>query len=260
MPPETQFTACGVRIQLDESQHLNLPFTFSQTDPDTNMVIDPAMHDQPVDIPAGQLRTFAIGLSSGSPLQPTDVRFTFAGDNTFPGPPNPPGPPPLSGVNTLLTSFSTNAVADIVALGATVSKDGIVHIPGPQGSNAFAIAGVNAGRAGAQITVSADTGDAVLPVNIEVCQTDQNALCISPKVLVYSDGPTHNGTTIQMNPGATALFSVYVTATGTICPYFGFNRIFVRFTEDGIPGITRGSMSVAVTTESVPLSETCGGP
>jgi hypothetical protein len=44
------------------------------------------------------------------------------------------------GLNTVLLSASANPVPDIVALGATLSGDGIVNIPGVAGIGAFAVA------------------------------------------------------------------------------------------------------------------------
>ncbi len=48
-------------------------------------------------------------------------------------------------------------MADIVALAATLKNDGIVDIPGPNGTGVFAVATVNV-AVNDVITVTADTG------------------------------------------------------------------------------------------------------
>ena len=277
--PETELSACGVSIRLADSQDGPLPpisFTYSQTDPETNTVLPctkPKPEDclnQPVDIPAGTMKTFVIGLWSEQPLGPQDLKFTFAGDNATVVGGNPPGPPPIGGVNTLLTSISSGSVPDLIAIAATNTGDGIVHVPGPQGIHAFGVAAVNAGRRGDMITVSANTRGVVLPVDLFVCQTDltidPSGACISPQIQVYSSvsGPITDqqgrpvGPSLQLNPGASATFAISIKATGTVCPYFAFNRVFVSFTDSA--NVIRGLTSVAVTTESDPLSRSCGGP
>jgi hypothetical protein len=72
----------------------------------------------------------------------------------------------------LLLSASNTPVPDIVALAATITNNGIVNVPGTMGTGAFAVATVNVGASG-NITASADTGSATLPVNITLCQTNR---------------------------------------------------------------------------------------
>jgi hypothetical protein len=168
-----------------------------------------------------------------APIAPTDVAFNFTGTNTSPA-------PTIVGVNTLQLSASTNPVPDVIALSATLSNDGIVKISNIVGDGAFAVASSNVG-ASASITVSADTGNATLPVVLSLCQTNpQTAQCTS------AVGPT---VTTQINAGGTPTFSVFVTTSAFIPFDPGKNRIFVRF-KDG-QGITRGSTSVAVQTNLV---------
>ena len=66
-----------------------------------------------------------------------------------------------------------------MALAATTSGDGIVNIPGPTATGVFAVATVNLGAA-AEITVSADTGGASLPVAVSICETNPStAVCLA---------------------------------------------------------------------------------
>jgi hypothetical protein len=129
-------------------------------------------------------------------------------------------------------------VADIVALAATLNNDGIVNIPGTNGTGAFAVAAVNVG-AGDNLTVSADTGGAILPVNIFICQTDpQTGACFSPLASSVT-------TTILSNE--TPTFGLFVAAGGDVSFVPETNRIFVRFKDSS--NVTRGLTSVAVRTQ-----------
>ena len=141
-----------------------------------------------------------IALTPHAPIAPTDVEFSFAGTTAS-------AVAKLTGINTLLFSASATPVADIVALAATLSNDGVVNIPGTNGTGAFAVATVNVG-ASASITASADTGSASLPVNISLCQTDPaTGQCIS------AIGPS---VTTQINANATPTFGIFVEGNGNV--------------------------------------------
>jgi hypothetical protein len=143
-----------------------------------------------------------------------------------------------TGLNTLLFSASTSPVPDIVALGATSSNDGILHITGTSGSNAFAVATVNLGAASA-ITASINTGGATLPLTLTLCQTDPSSgQCVSPVGATVT-------TTIAAD--ATPTFGIFGTASGAIPFDPADSRIFVQFTDS--TGVVRGETSVAVETQ-----------
>ena len=127
---------------------------------------------------------------------------------------------------------------DIVTLGATATNDGILHIPGPTAAAAFAVATSNVG-AGATITFSADTGGVSLPLTINVCRTDP-----ATGVCVTAIGPS---VTVIIAGNDTPTFGVFVTASGPVAADYTNNRIIARFRDSA--GVTRGSTSVAVTTE-----------
>jgi len=125
----------------------------------------------------------------------------------------------------------------MVALAATLGNDGIVNVPGPNGTGVFAVATVNKG-VGAMITVSADTGGVGMPVNILLCQTDPGTgVCVS------SMEPT---VPIQVDAGATPTFGIFVGGHGMIPFDPAVNRVFVRFRDAA--GVTRCATSVAVRT------------
>jgi len=137
-------------------------FVFQTTHPTTNQVT--GTPNTPVDIPPGAAQSFVFAITPTAPIPSTDVQLGFDCANSS-------LVPILSGINTLLFSAESTPVSDIVALAATSSNDGIVDIPGTNGTGAFAVATVNVG-AGGTITASADTGSATLPVNISLCQTN----------------------------------------------------------------------------------------
>lgn len=210
----------------------SIPATFSYqtTDPTTNQVT--GIPNTPVDIAAGGGQTFVISLTPTAPFSPTDVQFSFDCDNTDPA-------PVVSSLNTLLLSASAAPVADIIALVATPTNNGILNIP-VNGAAAFSLATSNVG---ASALISAGTyytsNVPVLQLTLTICETNPaNAQCKSP--------PASNVWT-QIDAGATPTFSVFATANGEIPFDPANNRIFVTFkTSDGV---IRGSTSVAVRTQ-----------
>jgi len=204
-------------------------FTFWRTNPTTNQVI--AGPNASVNINAGARETFLLAFATTAPLAPTTVQINFDCDNS-------PSAPILQGVNTFMLSADSTPVPDIVALGATISNDGIVNIAGATGAGAFAVATVNVG-ATAQITASADTGDAALPVSLGMCQTAPlTGQCVS------DIGPT---VTVDIGKGETPTFAVFVGSQGAVPFDPGVNRVFVRFEDTA--GTIRGMTSVAVRTQ-----------
>ena len=204
-------------------------FTYQTTDPATNALI--GSPNTPVSIAAGGIQSFLIGFATNAAFPPTDVALGFDCTST-------PAAQSSAGLNTLLLSASTTPVPDVVALVATPTGDGIVDLQGASGANAFAIATFNLG-AGAAITAMADTGAAVLPVSVSICETNPSTgQCVS------AIGSTVS-TTIAA--GATPTFTVFVTGTGTVPFDPAASRVFVRFADAA--GTIRGSTSVAVRTQ-----------
>jgi hypothetical protein len=142
----------------------------------------------------------------------------------------------IPGINTVDLALSSTPVADIIALAATSTNDGTVAIP-QGGAAAFAVATTNLG-AGASIAVSADTGSAVLPVLLTLCQTNpSNGQCLSPPA---------DSLGLTIVSGAAPTFSVFAQAKGPIPFAPGASRVFVRFTDGN--GNLHGATSVAVKT------------
>ena len=205
-------------------------FVYQTTNPSTNALTGTA--NTPANIAAGQAQSFVIALTPTAAFAPTTVALAFSCANA----PNPAAS--VTGVDTLNLSGSTTPVPDVVALGATVSNDGILHITGTGGSAAFAVATVDVG-AGSTITATANTGSATLPLALSVCQTNS-----STGACMATPSPSVT-TTIAAN--ATPTFAIFGTASGAIAFSPANSRIFVQFTDSG--GALRGETSVAVQTQ-----------
>jgi len=219
----TTAIGCGISVLTGIAAN----FSYQGTDPANQPVGNP---NTPVNILAGAAQNFIISLTPTAPIAPTDVQLSFDCSNTNPAPMN-------VGLNTLLFSASAAPVPDIVALAA--ASGGIVDIPGATGTGAFAVATVNVGATG-NITASADTGGTTLPVKLSLCETNPaTGVCIS------AIGPS---VTTQINANATPTFAIFVEGSGAVPFDPAANRIFVRFKDSG--GVTRGSTSVAVRTET----------
>jgi hypothetical protein len=207
---------------------LRFDFLYQTTDPTTNNVT--GQPNTPVNLAGFASQSFVIAALPTAAFSPTNVALRFACTNV-------PLTPQVTGLNTLLLSASPVPVADIVALGATASRDGLLHIPGSTGSNAFAVATVNLGVK-ATITATANTGSATLPLDISLCQTDPTSgLCIT------TIGPS---ATVDIDANATPTFAIFGQASGAIPFDPADNRIFVQFASP--TGEVRGETSVAVTT------------
>jgi YVTN family beta-propeller protein len=222
----TTLDACGISIPGSS----NFSFDYQTTDPATNALI--GSPDTPVTIDAGGYQTYVLTFQSSSALQLDALPLQFGCDAVTPAPVTP-------GVNTVDLLFSPVPVADIIALAATASGNGVVTVPFSQnGAAAFAVASVNAGS-GANLTLSTDTGDATLPITVSLCETNPSTgQCLAPPSATLA---------LSFAPNATPTFSFFVVASGDVPFSPGTSRIFVRFTDAG--GTSHGSTSVAVTTD-----------
>ena len=217
-------TACGIAPQTS----VPASFLYQTTDPTTNALNGSV--NIPANIAQGASQSFLIALTPTAAFAPTDIAFNFACANASTA-------AVLSGVNTLELSASTTPVPDIVALAAS-SDPGYVDIPSATGMGAFAVATVNLGST-APITVVANTGMSLLPVTLQVCQSDPTSgTCLQPPSSAIT-------TTIAAN--ATPTFNVFVASIAALTASPGTNRVFVTFTDAG--GVLRGETSVAVRTQ-----------
>jgi hypothetical protein len=217
-------TGCGI----SPATSVSADFSFQTTDPATNALT--GSPNTPAEIPSDGLQSFVLAFSPTAPFPATDTQLNFACSNTEPA-------SSVTGLNTLLLSASDTPVPDIVALAATPTGDGTVHLAGASASAAFSVATVNVGSSGV-VSVSADTAGLALPVELSMCETEPGTgICLAP--------PAVDGTT-SIAAGATPTFSVFVTARGEVPFDPAVNRLFVRFRDPG--QLTRGATSVALTT------------
>ncbi len=201
-------------------------FSYQATDPATNAPT--GSPNTPVNVPGFGSQSFVIALTPTAPFNPQNVSFAFACTNVPPAPVE-------TGLNTLLLSGSTVPVPDIVALVATATNDGTLHIPTSTNANAFAVATVNLGS-GDVITVKATTPGVVLPLTLTLCQTDPlSGQCFaSPSSSVMT----------MIASKTTPTFAVFAIASGGVPFAPATNRIAVQFI--GSDGAIRGATNVAV--------------
>jgi sugar lactone lactonase YvrE len=207
-----------------------LTLDYRPTDPTTNAVA--GMLDTPITIPANGSQTFVIGFTATTPFSAAALAPFFSCASATQA-------PVVIGVNTVDLNFSATPIADIIALSATPSGNGIVTVPFSTGGGAaFALATINAGAAAA-LTAVTDTGSAGLPVTVTLCQTvPATGACITaPSASVP----------ITIAENATPTFSVFLKASAAINFAPATARIFVRFMDD--TGLSHGSTSVAVATD-----------
>lgn len=212
-------------IGLPASASSALTMSYQTTDATTNAPT--GAPNTPVDIAAGSSQSFVLGFQSSAVISDPGQPLAFTCQDVLPA-------PLVVGVDTVDLGFTATPTTDVIALAATAPRPGVVSVPA-SGGNAFAVATYNAGITGT-LTVSADTGDAVLPLTAVLCPTDpSSAQCLQPPSASLQ---------LSFAANATPTFSVFLAASGAIPFAPATNRVFVRFMDS--EGDTHGSTSVAV--------------
>src|SRR5262249_12932392 len=153
-------TSCGIELL----SSIPADFSYQTTDSATNALV--GTPNTPVDIAAGRLQTYVFWLTPNAPIAPSEIEFSFNCSNANPA-------TSIVGVNTLQFTASATPVPDIIAVTAGLKGYGPATVVIPYWDprkGAFAAATTNLG-ASASITVSADTGNVVLPRTITICQS-----------------------------------------------------------------------------------------
>ncbi len=185
----------------------------------------------PVDIPAGSFQPFVFAVTPTLDLDASAIPLTFACANATPA-------ATIAGVNTFTLTASPLPSPDLIAIGATVSGDGIVAVP-VGGTMPFVVAAVNIGAAGT-ITASVDDNGAGLPLIVTLCKSDPaTALCIG-------GGAPSSAVTLDLGAGEVVTYTVYVQAAGPVAFDPAGHRLQLRLATPDT--ISRGGTSVAVTT------------
>ena len=222
-------TLPNCRVALPASAPSGLNFSYQTTDPATNTPT--GAPNTPVAIAGGDgVQSFILSFQGTAAFSAAAMPLDFACDGTAPA-------AIVSGVDTVDLTMSSSPVADVIALAATASGNGIAELP-QGGAGAFAVATSNLG-ASADLTVSVDTGSATLPLTLGICQTDPSSgQCIST---------LGTSVTLDIASNAAPTFSVFLDSSGAIPLAPASSRIFVRFKDAS--GNLHGSTSVAVETE-----------
>ena len=222
---QTLATACGISLL----SNIKVTFSYQTTDQATNLPI--GTPNTAVNIPANGFQAYVFSLTPTEPVAPVDVRFTFDCSNTA-------AAAITTGVNTLQFFASASPITDIVMLSATPPPDpGIVNIPGDTGTGFFSVATVNVGASGS-ITLSANTGGVVLPVNLFICQTNPpTGACL---------GSLAPSVTVTIDSNDTPTFAGFAQGTGNIPFDPALNRIRVEG-RDGTGNVVGGT-TVAIRT------------
>jgi len=131
-------------------------FSYQTTNPQTNALS--GTPNAAITIPPGGLQTYVFAYRAGAAYTPKDVQLNFICEGTSPA-------TPIVGINTLLLTFDTNPVADMIAVGVTPSNDGFSRTNGPSGIGLFAVATSNVGAA-ATLTATARLTDSTTPLSV----------------------------------------------------------------------------------------------
>lgn len=229
-----QVTGCAI-----STSQAGVTLSYQPTNPATNQPV--GAPNTPVTIPTAGSQSFILTLTSSVPLAAVDLPLSFTCSNVQPA-------PIVSGLDTLLLTVSASPTADIVALVATATNDGVLQLAAEEDAKAFAVASINLGP-DAQITVRPDLGDfSTLPVVLSICQTDKNGACMAT--------PTPS-VTLDFPNGATPTFAVFAQVNGPIPFSPGTIRVSVLFTD--AQNVLRGRTSVALKTPAQPHSGVTAG-
>jgi DNA-binding beta-propeller fold protein YncE len=213
-------------ISLPSTAPAGLKLAFQTTSPANLPTGTP---NTPATIAGNGSQNFLLSFTSASAFAVPKIPLVFGCTGSQAAPSTP-------GVNTVDLLFSATPIADIIALAATPTDNGIVAVP-TGGSAAFAVASINAGAAGT-VTVGVDTGSVTLPLTVNVCATNPTTgACLA--------APTPS-LTHSYQPNTSQTYSVFLTASAPIALAPATARVFLRFLDT--TGASHGSTSVAVET------------
>src|SRR5262245_36445398 len=205
-------------------------FLYQTTDPKTNQLT--GTPNTPVNIAPGGAQTFLISFMVTAEFSST-VFLNFDCADTAPA-------PNIVAVNTLALTVVNRPVDDVIPIASTQTKDGIVNIPGLNGTGAFAMAAVNIGNGGICCMLHTDT--AAPNVTLSICQTD-------PTSGMWLQPPVQGLLRWNSAPGVPATFSVFAKGSGNVPFNPATNRIYVTFKDFALFFPDLGLTGVAVRTQ-----------
>jgi hypothetical protein len=205
---------CSIAIASDAPVQLG----FQQTDA-TNSPVGSA--NQPFELAPGQAMSFLLSFVPTTTSPGIDIFPNFVCSNASVS--------RIPGVNTVFLSIDSSEVPDILSIGATPSADGIITVP-LAGTSFMTASATNigigdaSGSADTAVVVSLDTGDATLPLLLQLCETDAASQCLPASPL--GTGPVN--TTIS---NSASFFAVFISDQSTQGVPFdpAGTRVFLRF-------------------------------
>jgi virginiamycin B lyase len=220
-------------IGLSGAAPSGLQLLYQTTNPVTNALT--GQPNQPVTIAGNDgLQTFLIALQSSGPLEQVLMPLDFVCDQASAA--------ILPGIDTVDLAVSVEAastVPDFIVV-SSAPTPGVLHVP-VGGSAAFAVAITNAGGQNPDIggaAVSLNTGIAILPITATLCPTDPaTAACLAPAAATAP---------MPSTPGASATYSVFVSATGPVPLSPALNRITLEIDYVGGTTVSQSLASLAL--------------
>ncbi len=213
--------------------------SYTLTNPATNAPEGTA--NTPFPMAVGAVQTLVLSLTPSAALTPTQLPLVFGCDGAQ-------SAQSLPGLDTVLLSADASQPADIIALAATPTSDGVVRLSGVGGAGAFVVATSNVGT-DATLTVSPNTGNATLPLSLSICQTDPTSgACLNPAAA---------SVTLDVPAGATPTFAIFVGSSAPVPFAPATTRIFVDFADSS--KAIHGATSVAVTNGGTVATAPTGG-
>jgi secreted trypsin-like serine protease len=214
-------TATGVTLSINPAPAGT--FVYQQTDCVTNAVL--GLPNPSLNLAPGGVLCYVLSFTPSATFAATSVHIQAQASNAL-------NTNLLTGINTWLLRANASAGPDIIALTTTTD----FHQVACSGANAFAVALSNVGAAATgDITVTANTGSAVLPVSVSIMETDPGTGAVIGDNILQGVGA-----------GANRTVAVFVTFNGCISFDPAVNRIFIEF-RDSLNNVV-GSTSTAVST------------
>lgn len=213
--------AAGVTLSLGTS----LPGTFSYTPTScsNNSIIGSV--NSPVDIQPGGVACYVLTFTPSAAFAATNVHIKAQALNA-------PSTNLLTGINTWLLRATNSPGPDTIALTTTTD----FHQVACSGTNAFAVALSNVGaNATTDITVTANTGSASLPISVSIMESNPSTGAIIGDNILQGVNAGNNRTVV-----------VFVTFNGCVTFDPASHRIFIEF-RDAANNVV-GSTSTAVST------------
>ena len=214
-------TASGITLTMNPAP--TGTFVYQQTNCATNAII--GLPNPSLDLAPGGVLCYVLSFTPSATFSATSVHIRAQAGNA-------PSTNLLTGINTWLLRATDTLGPDIIALTTTTD----FHQVACSGANAFAVALSNVGAAATgDITVTANTGSAILPLSISISETDPATGVVIGDNLLQTVGAGENRTV-----------AVFVTFNGCVNFDPAANRIFIEF-RDASNNVV-GSTSTAVST------------